>query len=346
MYALEFVGESDALPGIEARSVATDVTVVAPGLATAGAVALDRVPDLAFVRSVATLVERTDADVDSAVAALAAAPLSSPEGESTVGVPASTDADPLPAVAVRARDVRGRAGVDTSRAERELGGVLVDRGYQVDLDDPDRVLRALFAAPSADGDDAGVCLLGWTAAESIRGFDARTPTDRPFFKPGSMDPMLARALVNVAGARPGTSLLDPMCGTGGVLVEAGLVGARVLGTDAQHKMVEGARRNLADALDGTWAVARADATRLPLADGAVDAAVFDVPYERQSAVAGDSLESLAAGALGEARRVAPRAVVVADRDWSGAARDGGWTVEAVVERRVHGSLVRHVHVLA
>ena len=107
----------------------------------------------------------------------------------------------------------------------------------------------------------------------------------------------------------------------------------------------GARRNLAAALDGGFDVLRADATRLPLVDDAVDAAVFDVPYERQSAVAGDSLDDLVAGALASVRRVAPRAVVVADRDWSAVARDAGWTVAARIERRVHRSLVRHVHVL-
>jgi tRNA (guanine10-N2)-dimethyltransferase len=335
VYALEFVGEDDDLPALEAGAVAPDVDVVAPGLATAGTVALERVPDLAFVRAVVELVARTDADVAAAAAALDAAPLDR-EGN----------------VAVRARDVRGSAGVSTDRAERELGAALVERGFDVDLEDPDHELRALFAARTGgadgavrDADDPGVCLLGWTAAESVRDFGERAPTDRPFFQPGSMDPMLARAVVDIAGAREGATVLDPMCGTGGLLAEAGLVGARVVGTDAQRKMVRGTRRNLEAALDGWWSVARADATRLPLADDAADAAVFDVPYERQSAVAGDSLSALVAGALAETRRVADRAVVVGDRDWSDAARDAGWSVEAVVRRRVHGSLVRHVHAL-
>jgi tRNA (guanine10-N2)-dimethyltransferase len=51
------------------------------------------------------------------------------------------------------------------------------------------------------------------------------------------------------------------------------------------------------------------------------------------------------GALAEANRLAPRAVVVADRDWRGAAREADWTVESAFERRVHRSLTRHVLVL-
>jgi hypothetical protein len=37
--------------------------------------------------------------------------------------------------------------------------------------------------------------------------------------------------------------------------------------------------------------------------------------------------------------------VVADRSWAAAADEAGWTVTERFERRVHGSLTRHVHVL-
>jgi tRNA (guanine10-N2)-dimethyltransferase len=39
-------------------------------------------------------------------------------------------------------------------------------------------------------------------------------------------------------------------------------------------------------------------------------------------------------------------VVVADRPVRGVAADAGWRVEGVYDRRVHGSLTRHYHVLA
>jgi tRNA (guanine10-N2)-dimethyltransferase len=243
---------------------------------------------------------------------------------------------------VRARDVRGTAGVDARRAERELGRVLVDRGFSIDLEWPDHELRAVFA-----GD---VCALGWLDVEGERGFGERAPTEKPFFQPGSMDPIEARAVANIAGARPGATILDPMCGTGGILVEAGLVGARVVGFDAQPKMVRGARRNLAHYLEGgdspAFDVGLADAGRLPLRDGSVDGVVVDVPYGRQSKVASPDLEALVGDVLGEARRVAGRAVAVADRSRAAAAEEAGWRVEAVFERPVHRSLTRYVHVLS
>jgi tRNA (guanine10-N2)-dimethyltransferase len=239
-------------------------------------------------------------------------------------------------VAVRARDVRGLAGVDTQAAERRLGGRLVDQGFDVDLDDPDNTLVALFSS--------GLAALGWLEAETVRDFTARKPTDKPFFQPGSMAPMDARALANIAGAAPGARLLDPMCGTGGILVEAGLAGAAVVGVDAQAKMVRGTRRNLSAYL-GDGSVLRGDATRLPVADGSFDGAVLDAPYGRQSKVAGSSLSDLVGGTLSELRRVAPRAVLVGDRVWSDAAEAAGWTVADRFDRRVHASLTRHVHVL-
>ena len=327
MYLLELAGDDDAFAVREAASRGSGVDLLAPGLATARGVC--RPETLAYTRRVCRLVGTCDPAVEDAVALLRAADFEEVRGS----------------VAVRARDVRGRTGVDTRAAERRLGSVLVDRGLAVDLDDPDHTLVALFSETAA---------LGWLAAESRRDFGARQPTDKPFFQPGSMDPLDARALANVAGAGPGTRLLDPMCGTGGILVEAGLADADVVGVDAQRKMVEGSRENLhyylGDGADGAaetgdFDVVRGDATRLPFADGSFDAAVFDAPYGRQSKIEGVSLEDLVGDALAEVRRVAGRAVLVGDRPWNDAAAAAGWDVESRFDRRVHRSLTRYVHVL-
>jgi len=333
VYLLELAGEDDRFAAAEAASAATDVEVVAPGVATASAVEPDRVAGLAYTRRASELLGRTEADVEGARSLLEA-----------------VEFDRTGTVAVRARDVRGTAEIDTQAAERALGRALVDRGFAVDLEAPNHELRAVFAGET--------CVLGWLAVEGERGFGSRMPSDKPFFQPGSMDPLEARAIANLAGARPGATVLDPMCGTGGILVEAGLVGGRVVGFDAQRKMVRGARENLArylgsgpDAGGATAAsfdVGLADAARLPLRDGAVDAVdavVVDVPYGRQSKVASADVDSLVGAVLREARRVANRAAVVADRSRESEAIDAGWTVEAVFERPVHRSLTRYVHVL-
>ncbi|TMT77906.1 TIGR01177 family methyltransferase [Haloterrigena sp. H1] len=356
MYLLELGGEDDAFAAREAAHAATGVARIAPGLAVAKTIVPERVRGLAYTHRASELLGRGDADIASARAVLETAPI---EREGTV--------------AVRATDVHGSSGISTERAERELGQILVDRGFTVDLDDPDHCLRVVFAEGTFESGDASILeplegdegttgeqvsasAIGWLAAESVRDFGTRAPTDKPFFQPGSMDPLLARAVANIAGAQPGRTILDPMCGTGGVLVEAGLVGADVIGTDAQAKMAEGAQTNLRHFLArddpsptgcdrGTWHVGRGDATRLPLVDDAVDGVVFDAPYGRQSKIDTHRLEDLVAGALSEARRVASRTVVVADRSWASEARAAGWEIESVFERRVHRSLTRYVMVL-
>ena len=320
MYGLELAGTDDAYAACEARVAATDVTVDAPGLAVARGVDCERIRGLAYTHRAAELVGHGDASVESARALLSAASI-----------------DRTGSVAVRARDVRSATGVSTREAEIELGGVLTDRGFSVDLDDPDHVFCVWFSG--------GRCLLGWQVAESVRDFSTRQPTDRPFFQPGSMDPLDARWAANVAGGRSGTRIVDPMCGTGGFLIEAGLVGSEVVGVDAQWKMTRGTRENLAAYLDGEFEVLRGDATALPLRDDSADGVVVDVPSGRQSKVATHSLADLVSGALSEAARLAPRAVVVADRSWVEEAEAAGWRVEERFERRVHGSLTRHVHVL-
>ena len=342
MYVLELAGQDDAFATREAESAASDVRPLATGLATARGVT-DRVRHLAFTRRACELLGTADPDIESARAVLEAAAV-----------------DRTGTVAVRAIDVRGSTGVDTQAAERALGDVLTDRGFAVDLETPENTLYVYFADPT--GDEVGeagdaCCAVGWLESESRRDFGARRPTDRPFFQPGSMDPLEARALVNIAGAGPGRTVLDPMCGTGGILLEAGLVGARVLGSDAQEKMVRGTRANLEHALghaDGgraavgatppCWHLCRADAAKLPFRDDAVDAVVFDAPYGRQSRIEGD-LHPLVSGAIREARRLASRCVLVADRDWTPAAEDAGWTLTGRFDRRVHRSLTRQIHVL-
>lgn len=326
MYVLELAGEDDAFAAREAASSCSGVTALAPGLVSARSIS--RIESLALTRRASVLLGRPEGNIEDARVLLESAPI-----------------DRTGTVAVRARDVRGTADIDTQRAERELGRVLTQRGFAVDLDDPDHELRALFSADT--------CALGWLAARSVRDFGERMPSKRPFFQPGSMDPLLARALVNIAGARPTARILDPMCGTGGLLIEAGLVGACVIGLDAQPKMVRGARENLTQYLySGT--ILRGNATRLPFQDGAIDAIVFDAPYGRQSKIVGresdsneqtNGLARLVGAALTEAKRVASRTVLVADRQWDETAKTAGWSIESSFERRVHRSLTRHILVL-
>jgi tRNA G10 N-methylase Trm11 len=68
---------------------------------------------------------------------------------------------------------------------------------------------------------------------------------RPFVSAEiSTSPKLCRSLLNLAGARPGDTILDPFCGTGTLLMEAAILGMKCIGVDIDSDQVQGARSNL------------------------------------------------------------------------------------------------------
>ena len=73
------------------------------------------------------------------------------------------------------------------------------------------------------------------AAKSDKRFVARVPKNKPKRHPAMLKPKLARLLVNLTGAKK--QLLDPFCGTGSILIEAGVLGLKPLGSDIDPKMI-------------------------------------------------------------------------------------------------------------
>lgn len=60
----------------------------------------------------------------------------------------------------------------------------------------------------------------------------------------TLSPRLARTLVNLAGLKPGQTVLDPFCGSGTILTEAYGKSLRCLGLDLSASRVQEARENL------------------------------------------------------------------------------------------------------
>jgi tRNA (guanine10-N2)-dimethyltransferase len=235
--------------------------------------------------------------------------------------------------AARVRKIAGSAmDVTVPDLERRIGSII--RG-KVSLVNPSCEYRAIMS-----GDR---CYFGRVIHHIDRSaYDQRRPGSRAFFHPGVMMPRLARALVNISLISPGERLLDPFCGTGGILLEASLVGAGGIGSDIDPFMVSGSRENVPDA-----AFVRADTTCLPFRDASVDAVVTDLPYGQSVSIIAGSLEGLYRDALSEIRRVlAPgkRAVVVTHRDISSEAALV-MSVRACYTQRVHKSLTRRILVL-
>jgi tRNA (guanine10-N2)-dimethyltransferase len=70
--------------------------------------------------------------------------------------------------------------------------------------------------------------------------------------------------------------VDPFCGTGGMLIEASLIGCDVLGLDVQRRMAKGALRNLAHFGVKPDGLIIADTRSMPITR--IDCVVTDPPY--------------------------------------------------------------------
>jgi 23S rRNA G2445 N2-methylase RlmL len=102
--------------------------------------------------------------------------------------------------------------------------------------------------------------------------------------PASLRPTVAAAMVRLAGAAPGETVLDPLCGAGTILAEqlalarqrrAGAI--EVVGGDIDRVAVQAAAANLRT-VGRRWTLARWDARRLPLGNDSVDRVVTNPPF--------------------------------------------------------------------
>ncbi len=231
--------------------------------------------------------------------------------------------------AVRVQSL-GRRKADPS-LEKEIADEVQRRNPSLttDLENPDNEIYCLYT---------DTLYKGRTLVDIDRsGYEERKPQFRPYFHPSSLHPKYARALVNLAGAR--TEVLDPFCGTGGILIEAGLMGLTVYGLDIEEKMVEGCKKNLEryEVKDST--ILQGDAEQLDSYFQSVESVATDVPYGRSTKRKKDLYEN----AFEKIYGVSERACVVMDREYE--FERLGFTILDTEKMRMHRSLTRFIYVL-
>lgn len=217
--------------------------------------------------------------------------------------------------------------------ERKLGAILWRKGAKVDLKNPENLIR-VYITPRK-------CYIGLLRfRQKKKHFLERLPNKRPFFMPIVVLPKLSRALVNLASVRKGL-ILDPMCGTGSFLIEAGLMGLEFCGADYYQDIVYGCKKNL-EFYNLKGEVIQADAREMPFKNNSFDAIVTDYPYFK--ATRSGTKEDLYAKSLEEISRVLKRgakAVVVTNFDLG----EIPLKLSLRINHRVHGSLTRRIYVL-
>jgi tRNA (guanine10-N2)-dimethyltransferase len=186
-----------------------------------------------------------------------------------------------------------------------------------------------------------------TAEIPTKPFSERSPQKRPVFHPTAMHAKLARTMANLAQPKNGDLVLDPFCGTAGILTEAGLLGCRVLGFDAKPHMLRGGLQNLLYYGIEPEGMVMADARHPPVSR--VDCIVTDPPYGRSASTLGMTTRHIVEdflAAVGDAvpkgNRIcmaSPKTIKLVE-----AGEDAGFKHEESHFVYVHGSLTREIAV--
>jgi tRNA (guanine10-N2)-dimethyltransferase len=179
---------------------------------------------------------------------------------------------------------RGIEGVSRSAFAGRIGGILSSMGAKIDLEHPKQRFGILLDQHSNS------VTFGWLQGMGPSGDGSveRRASQRPFFKPVSLEPRLARLAVNLAsGPLQKGPTLDPMTGTGGFAIEAVLSGRNVVALDLDAEMIEGAKKNLEWSGTTTDVFFQGDATAIsesiPInGPQSFSGVVLDPPYGRNS----------------------------------------------------------------
>ena len=115
---------------------------------------------------------------------------------------------------------------------------------------------------------------------------------RPKNHPTTLDPKLARACINLTGLNKGT-ILDPFCGSGGILLEAGFLNFNSIGYDLDENILFKAKENLKFYKTQNCVLINKDALKISKNDlRKIDAIVTDPPYGKGSKLFKQNIDNL------------------------------------------------------
>jgi Predicted DNA modification methylase len=237
--------------------------------------------------------------------------------------------------AIRAKRFEGMMkDVDSQKLINNIGKIL-SKNNDVDLKEPDIVVKMQMC------DKVHLFVEERTIDRNI--FEKRKVSERPFFSPISLHPKYARTLINLTGVKKGDTVLDPFCGTGGIIIEAAEMGMKVIASDFDEEMVLGCRENM-------------DHYNLELSDyevldidnicdrfNDIDAVVTDPPYGRSTKTGGEDaikIHSRAITAIPKVLGSDGRAGLILPYETTSDLMN----LEGVYKQHVHGSLSRFYHV--
>ncbi len=178
--------------------------------------------------------------------------------------------------------VSGRSKKETEYFENEIGKLL--NGYgRISFKNPDFVIRSIYI------DKWYLCILKYE--RNKKELESRRAPLRPFFSPVSLHPKYAKYLINTSYTKPGDIILDPFCGTGGILIEAALMKRKIIGNDSSLNMIMGTKLNLKYFDIKDYEIYNCDISDLDI-NKKVNAIVTDMPYGRSSGIDNHEINEL------------------------------------------------------
>lgn len=200
----------------------------------------------------------------------------------------------------------GNGEVDKDKIERNIGGYIKqDCQMPVSLDNAVHTIKLVYTDPKTVTNEFKeervvgynkVIITELLIEQDKRHFFDNKPHKRPYFHPGSMSPKLALCMVNLAHVKEGDIVLDPFCGTGGILIEAGDLNTVLIASDLEKCMYEGTKLNLAHEGFENFKVYWEDVRKLEI-DEIVDAVAMDPPYGISTTLGGEDTKKLYTEAL-------------------------------------------------
>jgi len=237
--------------------------------------------------------------------------------------------------AIRAKRFEGMMkDTDSQKLIRDVGNILSKKN-DVDLRDPDIVIRMQLC------DKVHLFIEERAVDRNI--LEKRKVGERPFFSPISLHPKYARALINLTGAKRGDVVLDPFCGTGGIVIEAAEMGMKAIASDFDEEMVLGCRENMDFYGLGLYDHEVIDIRDIPDRFSEIDVVVTDPPYGRSTKTGGDDvleIHRIAMSTIPSVLTPGGRAGIILPYEAASSTMELG----GVFRQHVHGSLSRYYHI--
>ena len=172
-------------------------------------------------------------------------------------------------------------------------------------------------------------LVGKLVYENKDKFENRKAHNRPNNHPTSIDPRIARAMVNLADSN---KLIDPFCGSGGLLIEGALTKKEMKGYDNDLNQIQRAKANLKH-YNLKCELKCQDSTKKVFTENIVT----DLPYGKNSKLIqanSNLIEWLF-------KNKSPKMIICYNKK-IGIRK--GWKLYKIFSIKVHKSLTRYIHI--